>query len=183
MRIENLNTGNIATKALYFPKDPNSIANNKNIKNAVYNNKYIQSIAENEDVLVRFMPKGKYMQHLLILDIVDLNTAQTKKSMWFSSRLFGKFANIRPENFIEKITEPVQTTKNSFWNKLFHRNKNSSQTANFNQTEFFNYQEFSPLKDDSVLLSKGLKKENELLKEAENARQLLNTNIIKNIKK
>ena len=172
MQIKKLNNDSTAMKALYFPKEPNSIANNKNIKNAVYNNKYIQSIAEKEDVLVRFMPKDKdFMQHLLILDIVDLSTKQTKKSMWFSSRLWGKFANISPEAFIDKISKPLdKAPKKSFWQKLFPKNPH--------QTEYFNYQEISPLKDDEFLLSRGLIKENNVLKEAESKRRKLNTQII-----
>lgn len=172
MQIKKLNNNSTAMKALYFPKEPNSIANNKNIKNAVYNNKYIQSIAEKEDVLVRFMPKDKdFMQHLLILDIVDLSTKQTKKSMWFSSRLWGKYANISPEAFIDKISKPLdKAPKKSFWQKLFSQNPH--------QTEYFNYQEISPLKDDEFLLSRGLIKENNALKEAESKRRKLNTQII-----
>ena len=175
MQIKKLNNDSTAMKALYFPKEPNSIANNKNIKNAVCNNKYIQSIAENEDVLVRFIPKDKdFMQHLLILDIVDLSTKQTKKSMWFSSRIYGKFANISPEAFIDKISQHLDRfLKKSFWQKLFPKNPH--------QTEYFNYQEVSPLKDDEFLLSRDLIKENNALKEAENERRKLNTQIIDTI--
>ncbi len=165
MKINQINNG-LSMKALYFPAKP-KLNVTPEIKNAICNNAYIKSLSEKEDVFARFIPKNQcgMSSHLLILDIVDFEKLTTKKSMWFSSRMFGTYADIKPLDFIAKITNPQKTNpvKNSFWKRLFSEDP----------TKYFNYH------DDLFLLKKGLLKENEALKQAENERLKINSEIMK----
>lgn len=162
---------NISMKGLYFRTKPSGGMSSE-IKNTISKNPYIKSLAEKEDIIASFEPKAKngLLQHILILDVVDITKKQVKKSMWFSSRLFGKFKDISPMEFINKVCEPPKIKQpKGFWGKIFKNKQNP------NQNQYFNYQEVSPHKDD--LLAQKLHV-NEQLKEVEQKRRnLLMTHI------
>ena len=176
MKIQQVKS-NISMGALYFPKKPLLGADfTPEIKQAIQNNPYIKSLSQKEDVFARFVPKGQdgMMQHLLILDILDFSKRQTKKSMWFSSRLFGGEKDISAVNFINSIKQPTENKPaKSFWKKLFTSHKNT------NQTKYYNYEEVTPNTDNATLLKKGLNAENDALKEAESKRVQINADVMK----
>ena len=151
MKIQQVKS-NISMGALYFPKKPLLGADfTPEIKLAIQNNPYIKSLSQKEDVFARFVPKGQdgMMQHLLILDILDFSKRQTKKSMWFSSRLFGGEKDISAVNFINSIKQPTEN------------------------------EEVTPNTDNATLLKKGLNAENDALKEAESKRVQINADVMK----
>ena len=162
---------NISMKGLYFSTKPSGGMSSE-IKNTISKNPYIKSLAEKEDIIASFEPKAKngLLQHILILDVVDITKKQVKKSMWFSSRLFGKFKDISPIEFINKVCEPPKIKQpKGFWGKIFTNKQNP------NQNQYFNYQEVSPHKDDLLVQKLHV---NEQLKEAEQKRRnLLMTHI------
>ena len=168
---------NISMGALYFPNKPQLGADfSSEIKRAIENNPYVKSLSKTEDVFARFVPKGQngMMQHLLILDIIDFSKLQTKKSLWFSSRLFGGVKDISAVDFLNKIEQPrTNKTTKSFWKKLLTSHKNP------NQTKYYNYQEVIANTDNDVLLKNGLNTVSNALKKAENRRVQLNADIMK----
>lgn len=163
---------NISMKRLYFPASINKSIN-KEIKEAIIENPYIKLLSKNEDVIVSFSPKSKdgLMQHILILDVIDFKVKEIKKSMWYSSRLFGMFKDISPVEFINKISEPIKAKPvKGFWGKFFKKKNNP------NQTPYFNYEEVSPNKYNAEEKALNI---NEQLKQAELKRRNLIIDSIK----
>ena len=175
MLVEQINkNNNIAMKGLYFSVIGKTEID-KDIKNAITKNPYIKSLSEKEDVIASFTPKSKdgLMQHVLILDVVDLKTNQGKKSMWYSSRLFGAFKDITPIEFINTIKDQTKTSKNGFLQKIFKKKNNPNQTKYYNYQEGLNY-------IDNILVQK--LNISEQLKKAEQERIKLNIERIKNFR-
>jgi len=178
MKVQNIDKqNNISMRALYFPSKPESMTFiTPKIEQAIINNKFISVLAQENDVFVRFIPKNeKFNFHMLSIDIVDLPEKLHKKSILFSSRIYGGVTDISAIDFINKIRKPLDNVKQNFFSRLFYGKKNP------NQTEFFNYQELSPLVDDEYLLDKGMLSVNESLKLAELKRRTIDMEIMKRI--
>lgn len=176
MKVQNIDN-NISMCALYFPKRPEGMTNiTPQIEQAIKNNEFIKNLALKNDIFVRFIPKSeKFHFHMLSIDIVDIHKKSTKKSMLFSSRIYGGVTNISAIDFINKIRKPAEKIKQNFFSRLIYGRKNP------NQTEIFNYQELSPVIDDEYLLSKGMSSVNENLKLAELKRRIIDMEIMKRI--
>ena len=167
-------TGNISSKALYFPSKPEySSVKDFRIRKAITENKYISKLAKDEDIFVRFAQKDNdNSSHTLILDIVDFKNKSTKKALWFTSRIFASkpTREISPEEFINKIEKPIppaNTILGNLWQLVRYPNQ-----------KYFNFNEITPFTKQSN--SKTL---DDTLKDAELTRYIYNLEEINKIYK
>ena len=138
----------LSHKSLYFPAEPSySAVKDFQIISAIRKNKYIDNLAKNEDIFVRFMPKkDDTSAHTLIMDIIDLKNKLTKKSLWFSSRLLAssETRDIDPIEFINKIEKPLkqpETFIGSLFQALFYPKQ---KYFNFSETTHFSIESSLP---------------------------------------